>query len=262
MGSGGRTRRVPRGGTLFALLLLACGASSKRELDARSTCPSLEIPSEGTEQAYREYLLSLRTRQACAEQWEATILMHIQEVAVQKDEGTNGARFIELGQRVDRCSLEARQCFVPIKVKRGLPGFHHISASVTHKRLDHSMSLDLVRDGAIGADGRFMNCQHGEACELPVDLLDLLRAPRGVVWVDAVTRETPEEIAHRKAEEARLEEERFNACFEECFARSNALLEPPLQHPLSKIFLRWYDRTERKKCRVGCMPPVGAPASE
>ena len=248
---------------LMGLLMLACGATEKRTQESadREACPTLDIPSEGTEHMYREYLLSLRSQRRCAETWQATLLLHIQEVSIEKDEAATGARFVELGSKVKRCSIEARQCFLPVKLKRDPLGFAYITAIVKHKRLGNAVSLDLVRSGAIG-EARFMNCPPGEACELPVDLLDLLRAPRGTISVVAATRQTAEELAQQKAEEARLEEERFHACYAECFARSNALIEPKGQPHLSKLFLRWFDKTERKKCRIECTPAIGVQAPD
>lgn len=262
MGARSRAPSLLLVAAVAGILLVACGAADKRALDGSTSCPRLDIPSEGTEQLYREYLRGLRSQPACAEAWEATLLVHIGEVSIQKDDTATGAQFVGLGTKVVRCSIEGRQCFVPVKLKRDPLGFASITATVKYKRIDHAVSVDLVRDGAVDVDSRFVNCQHGEACELPVDLLDLLRAPRGVIHVVATTRPTAEEIAHEKAEAIRLKEERFAACYEDCFTRANAPLKSQGQAQLSKLYLRWFDRTESKRCRIECTPPIGTEASK
>lgn len=250
-----------------AFIVVACGASEKRSSDNRPTppapvaCPPLDIPAQGTEQTYRDYLRSLRSQTLCAEPWQATLLKHVEGISIKKDEASTGASFVELGSKIGRCSIEARQCFVSVKLKRDLLGFAYVSATLKDERVDNPGSLDLVRNGAISPDARFMkNCPPGEACELPVDLLDLLRAPKGTVSVVAAKRPLADEIAAQKAEEARLEEERIKTCEVECFARAKARPKPKGQPPLAESFQKKLDEIERKKCHTECTQPSGVSA--
>lgn len=250
---------------VVGLFLLACGAAEKRPQDEKRpqegpvACPPLDIPQQGSEQVYREYLRSLRSQRACAEGWQATLLKYVQNISIKKDDASTGARFVELGPTVERCSIEARQCFVPVKLKREVIGFAYITASVKDERLDNAGSIDLIRNGVIGAEARFMkNCPPGEACELPVDLLDLLRAPKGTLSVVAATRPLTEEIAQQKAEEARIEEERVKTCAQECFARFKARPRPKGQPTYAESFQRKIDENERAKCHTECTTPAGA----
>ena len=250
--------RVVCAPVLGCLLLVACGATEKRTQDGPVACPPLDIPQQGTEQEYRDYLRSLRSQPLCAEAWQPMLLKHVQGMAIKKDDASTGASFVELGPAISRCSIEARQCFVPVKLTRDLLGFAYITSSVKDDRIESHGALDLVRNGALSTDARYLkNCALGEACELPVDLLDILRAPKGAITVVASKRPLAEEIAKQKAEEARLEEERVKTCIQDCFAAAKARPKPKGQPPLAESFQRKLDDIEREKCRVTCTTPAG-----
>lgn len=261
-----RTRALSASVAL-GFLIVACGASEKRATPEGTTvqsqapvaCPPLDIPQRGTEQSFRDYLRGLRSQPLCAEPWQATLLKYVQELAIKKDEASNGAKYVEIGSSVSRCSIEARQCFVPVKLKRDLLGFSTVSAVMKDDRLDNAAPIELVHNGAIGADARFMkNCPSGEACEFPIDLLDLLRAPKGSLLVTATTRPLAEEIAAQKAEEARLEEERIKTCEKDCFTAWKTKPKPKGTPSYAESFQKKLDESQRGKCHVECTTPAGA----